>query len=139
VKVKASVVSADEFEKKGLRTFLNLGHTLGHALEAASHFSKVYAHGEAVALGMRVSVQIAKTLGLLSPMEAERIGGLLNHLGLPSKIRAVAMKDLLSAMSHDKKWAEGRERWVLPVAVGKVVVRRGVPSSVVVSSIRSFL
>ncbi|MBI1953232.1 MAG: 3-dehydroquinate synthase [Candidatus Omnitrophica bacterium] len=139
VKVKARVVSADEFEKKGIRTVLNLGHTLGHALEAASHFSRAYAHGEAVALGMRVSVQIAGTLGLLSLAEAERIGGLLTHLGLPSRIRAVAMRDLLLAMSHDKKWAEGLQRWVLPAAVGKVVVRRGVPLSVVKSAIRSFL
>ncbi len=139
VKVKVSIVAKDERETHGIRTFLNLGHTVGHALEAAARYSKGCTHGEAVALGMRVAAEISRRLGMISSGEAERIGRLLTHLGLPAAIRGVKARALFSAMSHDKKWVEGAQRWVLPVAVGRVVVRRGISPSVVKASLRKFL
>ncbi|MCX5706635.1 MAG: 3-dehydroquinate synthase, partial [Candidatus Omnitrophica bacterium] len=82
-KIKAGIVQADEKEEKGLRTILNFGHTLGHAIEAAADFKK-YNHGEAVALGMLIASSIGEKLGLIDKNSVRRIEQLIKGAGLPT-------------------------------------------------------
>jgi len=119
---KARVVALDEFDRKGQRALLNLGHTFGHAVESASRFKLL--HGEGVAFGLVCAGDLASGLGLLSPKaepEMARVRGLLGRLGLPLKLKALPMKKVLAAMSQDKKF-EGGARFVLPLRLGRAVL-----------------
>lgn len=138
VRVKASVVEQDERETLGVRTILNLGHTFGHALEAATHYSGAITHGEAVAVGMRVAAQIARRMRLLGDSQADRIGRLLDHLGLPAFARGVSLARIRQAMSHDKKWSVSRS-WVLPAGIGRAVVVKSVSDPMVRAAIQDVL
>ena len=131
VRVKVWTVERDEKEQRGIRTLLNFGHTLGHAIEAAAHYNSRYTHGEAVAIGMCAATEISRRLRLISPSSARRITHLVRHLGLPTAARGVSLSAVLKMMSHDKKWSVGRNRWVLPTGIGRAVVRVGVPERVV--------
>lgn len=137
VRVKCAVVEQDEFETRGLRTVLNFGHTLGHALEAASGYSRAVPHGEAVAVGMRAASDIAVRLRLLRLAERDRIVALLRHLGLPTQIRIGDLSGVFRAMQRDKKWAKRKNRWVLPTGIGRATVREGVPEPVVRAAVRA--
>lgn len=137
VKVKGSIVESDERETGGIRTLLNFGHTLGHAVEAATGYSKAYTHGEAIAVGMLAATELSLKLGILPKEEAARIRALIIHLGLPTRLRGVRLPALLRAMSHDKKWGFGENRWVLPTGIGQGVVRAGVPNSLIRQAIRN--
>lgn len=137
VKVKASVVERDERETCGIRTILNLGHTFGHALEAAVRYSGKVTHGEAIAVGMRVAVRIACRMSLLRCTQAERIGRVLDRIGFPARVRGASLAEIMKAMAHDKKWSEGR-RWVLPAGIGRTVVR-AVPDRIARAAIRNVL
>ncbi|NLE64695.1 MAG: 3-dehydroquinate synthase [Elusimicrobia bacterium] len=127
--IKAGVVSKDEKETKGLRTVLNFGHTVGHAIESASGFK--YQHGEAVALGMRAACAISVALKLMRSSDADRVGMLLSLLGLPEQVKGVSARKVLSAMTFDKKFSGKKNRFVLARGIGNVVVRAGVPSRVI--------
>jgi 3-dehydroquinate synthase len=135
--IKAAVVSKDERETKGLRTILNFGHTIGHAVEAASNY-RIH-HGEAVALGMRVACEISRRLKLMSALEAARLETLLTALGFSESITGIAPAKILHAMRFDKKFKGKKNRFVLARSIGKVIVRESVPPSVVEKSIESFL
>ncbi|OGX05430.1 MAG: 3-dehydroquinate synthase [Omnitrophica WOR_2 bacterium GWA2_47_8] len=132
--IKARVVAQDEKETKGIRTILNFGHTVGHAIEAAGKFS-VYEHGEAVALGMRVAVSISEKVRLLSKSDANAINQLISDVGLPKRIRNISLKDILSMMQHDKKFKAGRNRFVLAKRIGQVKVQEGVSSKFIAEAI----
>ncbi|MGQ9511901.1 3-dehydroquinate synthase [Thermodesulfitimonas sp.] len=128
--IKAAVVSADETEK-GLRAILNFGHTLGHALEAATRYER-FVHGEAVAIGMVFAARLAKRLGYFEPAGVERIAALVRRTGLPDTIPPdIAPEALLDAMRRDKKVAAGQLTFILPEAIGRVRIARGVPTDVV--------
>lgn len=135
IRVKAAVVEADERERRGIRTVLNFGHTLGHALEAASHYTRAYTHGEAVAIGMVGATRISRRLKIISASEADRIEALIRRMGFPLKIRGGRLSDILRAMSHDKKWSVAKGRWVLPAGIGQSLVQDGVPDALVRSEI----
>jgi 3-dehydroquinate synthetase len=139
VRVKVSLVSKDERETLGIRTLLNFGHTFGHALEAATHYSRTFTHGEAVAIGMRVAAELSRRLHLIAPRDAKRITCLLQKLGLPTVLRGVPLGGIERAMAHDKKWAQGRQRWVLPTRIGKALVRSGIPGPSVRAAIVSVM
>jgi len=126
VRVKASLVEADERETRGLRTLLNFGHTFGHALEAATGYGGAVTHGEAVAAGMVAAAGISRRLGLISGPVEERIRRAIAGLGLPTRVRGVKRSTLRRAMAQDKKWAVAKSRWVLPAGIGRCVVRAGV-------------
>jgi 3-dehydroquinate synthase len=83
--IKADVVGADEKETKGLRTILNFGHTVGHAIESAARYDQ-YHHGESVGLGMRVAARISVAMGLLTAVDEARINALITAVGLPERI-----------------------------------------------------
>ena len=116
--VKAAVVCADEREA-GLRSILNYGHTVGHAVESVASYG-VYTHGDAVALGLAAAAAIARSRGFIDDAVVVRQNKLLERFGLPTKLRRPLDTDaLLEAMRHDKKVLSGRLRFVLPVAIGE--------------------
>jgi shikimate kinase/3-dehydroquinate synthase len=128
---KVELVSADEREQDptGGRIRLNLGHSLGHAYEAAGGFRDLL-HGEAVAYGLRAVVRIGRELEVTPADRAARIEGLLTSLGLAVTPLPYALDAVLTALATDKKHAAGSLRWVLPTADG-TVVRNDVPSKLV--------
>jgi len=133
---KVEVVRHDERETAG-RITLNLGHSLGHAIEAAAGFGRI-AHGEAVAHGLRGAVAIGRALDVTPRERATRITALLDRLGQavdPPGVEAPVVRELLE---RDKKHAGGRLQWVLPVESG-VVVRSDVPEAAVRRGIEAAL
>jgi len=137
-RIKAGVVACDEKETRGLRTILNFGHTLGHALEAAGRFDR-YHHGEGVALGMRVAAEISCAVSGFTPRDAGRLNVLLTAIGLPEKIEKVKLSDILNHMRHDKKFVAGRNRFVLVQSIGRVRVVANVPRNIISRAIRSLM
>lgn len=116
-RIKAAVVSADEFES-GLRGILNLGHTIGHTIETVCADRDVH-HGEAVSLGMVAAARLAAERGLLKAETIERITSLLNKLNLPTSVNEELPVDkLYEAMKQDKKVKAGKIRFVLPTSLG---------------------
>lgn len=116
---KVEVVLADEREA-GARLALNLGHSLGHAIEAAAGFERLL-HGEAVAYGLRAAARIGESRGVTPPARASRIERLLDTLGLGTSPTGLDLHEVLAFMSTDKKHAGGTLRWVLPTANGYVI------------------
>jgi len=124
--LKAGIIQQDEYEAKGIRTILNFGHTIGHALEAAAHFNK-YNHGEAIALGMLVASEISNLLGLITSDPVNRIERLLSAVGLPTMIKDIAMDDILRIHYRDKKFSGSRNKFVLIEGIGKVIIKQDIP------------
>lgn len=118
--IKADVVRQDEREG-GLRAILNYGHTLGHALEALTGYTR-YRHGEAVALGMMAAGRIAVQKGLMEESLLDRQNALLRRVHIPSGVEEIADEAMLTQIQSDKKVREGKVRFVLPVRIGEVVV-----------------
>lgn len=130
-RLKAKVVSADECEKSGYRSILNFGHTIGHAIEAASSYQKSISHGEAVAVGMLCAFDIAVQLKLTKQNTADRLERLIKKIGLPTKVKGVKPQKVIKAASFDKKILKGRRRWILPIDIGHVIVCSRVPSGII--------
>jgi 3-dehydroquinate synthetase/shikimate kinase len=127
---KVAVVEGDEKEGAADRRItLNLGHSLGHAVEAAGGFRELL-HGEAVAHGLRGAVRIGRALEVTPADRADRIERLLTELGLATGPLPYRLDTVLGALSADKKHAGGVLRWVLPTADGSVV-RSDVPIELV--------
>jgi 3-dehydroquinate synthase len=122
VQLKAYVVERDERER-GLRRLLNFGHTVGHAVEKATGYSRLL-HGEAVAMGMVVAARLSENLGLCGPDVANRVQALLSALGLATKLPAdVETAALIDAIAYDKKASGGKVAFVLAEAIGRCVQR----------------
>jgi 3-dehydroquinate synthetase len=121
IAVKARIVSEDERES-GRRILLNYGHTIGHALEAATGYGR-FTHGEAVAMGMTGAAMLAHDLGLLPRDVLEEQCTLLRGFGLPTGCPGVDVVRVLGAMELDKKARGGAVRWVLLNGVGSPVIR----------------
>jgi 3-dehydroquinate synthetase/shikimate kinase len=128
---KVVVVLADERERDagGGRITLNLGHSLGHALEAAGGYGSLL-HGEAVAYGLRAACRIGMDVGVTPPERAARIARVLESLELAREPLPYPIETVLDHLSADKKHAAGRLRWVLPTADG-VAVRADIDAAVV--------
>jgi 3-dehydroquinate synthetase/shikimate kinase len=116
---KVVVVTADEREQGAAagRISLNLGHSLGHAVEAAGGFGDLL-HGEAVAFGLRAAARIGVELDVTPPARRARIEELLTRLGLATEPLPYSLVIVLGALATDKKHADGALRWVLPTADG---------------------
>jgi 3-dehydroquinate synthase len=126
--IKADVVSRDERES-GLRAILNFGHTIGHAIETATGYTK-YLHGEAVAIGMHVEARLSHALGFLDEGSVGRIKSLLDSCGLPSGMPdGIDFQNLLEAMQLDKKTVSGEMRFILPETIGAVRIHKGVTAA----------
>jgi 3-dehydroquinate synthase len=116
--VKAGIVNADPFER-GERATLNLGHTIGHGVEAASGFQ--LRHGEAVAIGLAAEARLAERMGLAEAGLADEIGACLRGAGLPVRAPGLDGEAVRTLMNSDKKKAGGKLKFALPRRVGEVV------------------
>jgi 3-dehydroquinate synthase len=123
VRAKAAIVADDERETSGRRALLNLGHTFGHALEAATGFSDSLLHGEAVAAGCALAFRYSARLGLCSDADAARVAAHLRNAGLPDGLAAAGVQDsgaaLTAHMLHDKKATGGRVPFLLARGIGQ--------------------
>lgn len=126
VAAKARIVAADERETMDVRALLNLGHTFGHALEAATGFSDRLLHGEAVAAGMALAFGFSARAGLCSPDDAARVAAHLAAVGLPHDLASAGVTDdartLAAHMAHDKKARGGTVPLILARAIGQSFV-----------------
>jgi 3-dehydroquinate synthase len=130
-RAKAAIVARDARET-GDRALLNLGHTFGHALEAATGYSQRLLHGEGVAIGTALAFQLSAQLGLCTAVDADRIEKHLRSVGLPAAIADIpgprATPDaLLEHMAHDKKVKDGKLTFILARGIGQAFVTRDVP------------
>lgn len=119
-KLKARVVSDDERDE-GRRAVLNLGHTVGHALETLQGYG-TYDHGEAISMGMAAAAVIGVKAGLTDDGTARHVVGLLNRAGLPVRLPAVPVDALVACMLLDKKAKDRQMRFVLLRKIGEPVV-----------------
>jgi len=124
--IKAEVVSQDEREL-GLRSILNYGHTIGHAVESLSAFQ--VGHGRAVAIGMLAAARISNGMGMLQGEDALRLKKIIEKAGLSVETPKLKAKDLLETMRHDKKVIQDRIRFVLLKSIGDAFVTDEVPPS----------
>jgi 3-dehydroquinate synthase len=132
-RMKAAIVGRDERET-GERALLNLGHTFGHALEAAAGFSDRLLHGEAISLGMALAFAFSARRGLLPAAEAERVERHLAAVGLPTHVSAVAggmpgADRLMELIAQDKKVNRGTLTFILARGVGASFIARGVDAA----------
>ncbi|GLR83890.1 3-dehydroquinate synthase [Bradyrhizobium iriomotense] len=138
-RAKAGVVSRDERET-GERALLNLGHTFGHALEAATGFSDRLFHGEGVSIGMVLAAEFSAKLGMIGATDAARVERHLAEAGLPTRLQDIAgfaqegLADadaLLALMAQDKKVKRGKLTFILLEAVGRAVIAKDVEPQLV--------
>ena len=116
--VKIQVIESDPYEA-GLRKVLNLGHTIGHAVELVSDFN--LRHGEAVSIGMVAEAHLAERIGLADQGLADEIKRTLSNLGLPTEIPgSLKRQAILDAILVDKKRSKGQAHFALPVRLGEV-------------------
>jgi 3-dehydroquinate synthase len=138
-RAKAAIVARDERET-GERALLNLGHTFGHALEAATGFSDRLFHGEGVAVGMVLAAELSAELGMIGPTDAARVKRHLAEVGLPTRLQDIAgfaqegiadADALMALMAQDKKVKRGRLTFILLEAVGRAVIAPDVEPALV--------
>ena len=142
-RAKAAIVARDERET-GDRALLNLGHTFGHALEAATGFSDRLFHGEGVAVGMVLAAEFSARLNMIPAAEAARVQRHLASVGLPTRLQDIAgfqqeglgdADTLLALMGQDKKVKRGKLTFILLEQIGKAVIVNDVDPS----KVRDFL
>jgi 3-dehydroquinate synthase len=136
VRCKAAVVAADEREA-GPREVLNYGHTVGHAIEAASGYS--VHHGRAVAAGMRAAVRISAAVGLCDRGLVDAQDQLLRRHGLPGTLPRLSVEKVLAATGGDKKARGGRARWVLLRGMGQAETGHEAPDTAVREAVAEIL
>ncbi|MCC7304639.1 MAG: 3-dehydroquinate synthase [Alphaproteobacteria bacterium] len=128
VRAKAAVVQADERETGGRRALLNLGHTFGHALEAAAGYDGRLLHGEAVAIGMVMAFDLSVRMGLCSREDYERVEKHLMDIGLPTRASMIdaplktTPDKLAKIMEKDKKSSGGKTKFILVSGIGQAFV-----------------
>jgi 3-dehydroquinate synthase len=133
---KAEVVGQDEKEA-GLRAILNYGHTIGHAVESLTHYQQ-FVHGEAVAIGMVAAGKIAVEMNLWTQAEADRQNALIIKAGLPTEIPPqLAIAEILETIKSDKKVSAGKVRFILPTAIGKVIITDQVTPEIIGKALSS--
>jgi 3-dehydroquinate synthase len=133
---KANVVSQDEKEG-GIRAILNLGHTFGHAIEAAQGYGN-WLHGEAVAAGMVVALELSARLGWIESAEVDRLREFLLAVNLPIKVpEDMSVEQFLDIMAVDKKVIDSQLRFVLLKSIGQAVVTDEAPVKLITSAIQA--
>jgi 3-dehydroquinate synthase len=133
--IKAEVVGRDEKEG-GLRSILNFGHTIGHALEAISHYGR-FLHGEAISIGQVAAAKLSAEVLGLPAHQVERVSDLFLRAGLPARVRLNARQSqkFFAAMRLDKKVSGGEVKFVLARRIGKVVWGQRVPNDLIVEAL----
>lgn len=135
---KMSVVGQDFEEKTGVRKELNLGHTIGRALETATGLTR-FSHGEAVSIGTAVAIMISNLKGLISERDMEVMLSFIRKFGLPTTASNIDLELLWQAISHDKKSVGGEPRFVLLEGVGKPKIDCRVDKEVINQALKQFL
>lgn len=133
--IKADIVAQDERES-GVRAWLNLGHTFGHAIEAAQGYGN-WLHGEAVAAGMVMALDLSVRLNWLAAEDCERLVRLLQQADLPVRAPAIPTEQFLRLMAGDKKVLDGQLRLVLLRGIGEAVVTAEVPHQQVLATLEA--
>ena len=122
--MKAQIVSADEKEH-GVRAYLNLGHTFGHAIETQMGYG-VWLHGEAVAAGMVLACRLSEQLGYISAQDTQRVIALIEKAKLPSQAPEFDLSVWIAHMQHDKKVVNGQMRFVVLEQLGKAAMAKNI-------------
>lgn len=133
VETKKRYVEKD-MKESGIRAHLNLGHTIGHAIEAATGYGK-FKHGEAVLIGLLAESHIAMHMRLLRPSNFERILKIVRQIAR-QRNEDVPLDEVLRRLSYDKKMKAGKIRFILPTGIGKVVIRDDVATKNIMDSMR---
>ena len=133
VETKKRYVEKDVRES-GIRAHLNLGHTVGHAIEAATNFNK-FKHGEAVLIGLVAESHIAMHMKLLHPSHFERILKIVRQIARQSNEK-VPLDEVLNRLNYDKKIKSGKVRFILPTGIGRVVIRDDVSTKNVTDAMK---
>lgn len=130
--IKARIVEKDEYDTRDIRAVLNFGHTIGHAVEAACHYSNTLPHGRAVAIGMIMAISISMELGLIRKVDCERMQALLGRIDKGArKLKRIRSGDILEALSYDKKFVSGKNKFILPRKIGSVKIVEGIPRNII--------
>jgi len=127
-RIKAEIVEKDERDL-GLRSILNYGHTIGHAIESVSDFQ--VEHGRAVAIGMLAAARISNKMGILDESELGRLKSVIEKAGLPTGMPNLKVEEIIQAMKHDKKVSRDKVRFVLLKSIGNVFITDEVSPSLV--------
>jgi 3-dehydroquinate synthase len=136
VAVKAKIVMADPLER-GDRAHLNFGHTFGHAIETTLRYSR--SHGECVGFGMTAAARLACDLKMINDETRRRIVAVIESAQLPTHGLEAESVSVIDAMAFDKKTRSGRQRFVLPEKIGRVVIRDDVPPDAVRAAVESLI
>jgi 3-dehydroquinate synthase len=135
--IKGDVVSRDEKEGD-LRRVLNLGHTVGHGLEAAAGFRRLK-HGEAVGLGMIAAVRISSALGRMPKEQAGRVETVIRSIGELPVLSGLKLASVMAAMQHDKKVKDGKVHLILPLEIGRVEITSAVPLEMLRETVKAII
>lgn len=129
VQVKVDVVKQDPFEH-GIRAHLNLGHTFGHAIEQVTHYA--VPHGQGVALGLVAATHLSYALKLCDAELIDRVENILSTIGLPIRIGDIDPRAIYKAMSTDKKWTNGRSRFILLRGMGEPLIMEDIVQDIII-------
>jgi 3-dehydroquinate synthase len=139
VAIKARIVEADEHETTGQRALLNFGHTIGHAIEASVPYG-AFLHGEAISLGIVAAVRLSVEHSALPSADAGKIFAALQRFHLPVRLpETISTRAILDHMKHDKKFSEGKIRFVLLRKLGDAFVSHDVSEAQVKNATESLL
>lgn len=130
ISIKADVVSQDVRETKGIRSILNYGHTVGHAIESVTGYDS-FLHGEAVSIGMMAAAHLSNKMGLLDDDSLLRHESVLKSFGLPVACHGLSVDKIMSRIQVDKKTSGGDVKWVLLESIGKAVTNVNIPNQLV--------
>ena len=122
----------------GVRRILNFGHTVGHALEAVTHYRRLK-HGEAVGYGMQCAATIAVKAGTITAVQAAVIHEQVAALGKLPRLHDLSVSAIITAMRHDKKATQGKLPFILPTRVGEVIIRDDLAPALIRDAVRSLL
>ncbi|WP_367872371.1 3-dehydroquinate synthase [Luteolibacter sp. Populi] len=135
IAIKARIVEADEHETKGIRALLNLGHTIGHGIEAAVPYGEML-HGEAISLGLCAALFLSEKHAGLAAAESREILGLLRHFHLPLQLDpAITTERVMQKLGRDKKFEGGNIRFVLLRAGGDAYLSEAVTKDDLVEAV----
>lgn len=136
VEIKARIVEQDEHETTGERALLNFGHTIGHAIEASAGYGELF-HGEAISLGMVAAARLSSDLAGLPPAAVSQLTDLFKRFELPTQLpEKINTEVILDHMKHDKKFSEGKIRFVLLRVLGDAFVSPDVTTDQITNAIK---
>jgi 3-dehydroquinate synthase len=136
VAIKARIVEQDEHETLHIRALLNFGHTIGHAIEASAGYGQLL-HGEAISLGMVAAARLSTQVAGLPPAASAKVVTALKHFDLPTRMPDdVGIESVLEHMKHDKKFSDGKIRFVLLRTLGDAYVSSEVTEAHIVNAIK---